>query len=36
MQNAIEPGVPYRIQAEHCLHCGRCAEYCPVKAIRRL
>lgn len=35
-QNAIEPGVPYRIQAEHCLHCGRCAEYCPVKAIRRL
>lgn len=29
----ITPGTPYEIDASHCLHCGYCAENCPVEAI---
>ena len=28
-----EPGEPYRIKQEHCLHCGNCYEVCPVRAV---
>ena len=28
-----EYGNPYKIQQEHCLHCGNCHEVCPVKAV---
>lgn len=34
-QRCIEEGKPYRIQQNHCLHCGSCYENCPVKAIVR-
>ena len=28
-QGCIDDGEPYRIQPEHCLHCGNCFENCP-------
>lgn len=33
-QRCIEPGAPYRIQQEHCLHCGNCRAICPVGAVK--
>jgi uncharacterized Fe-S center protein len=30
---AICEGDPYRIDAGHCLECGRCVEFCPENAI---
>lgn len=35
LQQCIEPGTPYSITQEHCLHCGLCFENCPVLAIER-
>ena len=32
-QQCICTGSPYQIAQEHCLHCGLCAETCPVHAI---
>ena len=32
-QRCIEPGRPYRIAPEHCLHCGACAAVCPAGAV---
>ncbi len=29
----VKDGIPYKIQQEHCLHCGLCFENCPVSAI---
>ena len=34
-QRCIEPGMPYRIQQEHCLHCGNCQVVCPVQAAEK-
>lgn len=34
-QQCIEAGAPYRIQQEHCLHCGNCYTVCPVHAVER-
>ncbi|MCB6346809.1 4Fe-4S binding protein [Enterocloster lavalensis] len=34
-QNCIDSSrTPYKIQAEHCLHCGNCVEICPRGAAR--
>ncbi|MCI8329631.1 MAG: 4Fe-4S binding protein [Oscillibacter sp.] len=27
--------MPYRIQQEHCLHCGNCQVVCPVQAAEK-
>ena len=35
-QKCIVPGDTYRIEASHCLHCGACAQVCPVGAVERL
>lgn len=35
-QHCIEKGAPYKIQQNHCLHCGICFELCPVKAIENV
>ena len=35
-QRCIKPGEPFKIAAEHCLHCGACFEGCTVKAVERL
>ena len=32
-QRCIEPGRPYRIAPEHCLHCGACAAVCSAGAV---
>lgn len=32
-QRCIEEGAPYKIEQEHCLHCGSCFENCSVGAI---
>lgn len=32
-QRCIEPGTPYQIRQEHCLHCGSCQAVCPVQAV---
>ena len=34
-QRCIEPGTPYQIRQEHCLHCGNCHTVCPVQAVER-
>ena len=34
-QAVIVPGKPYRIQEEHCLHCGNCQERCTVNAVKK-
>ncbi|HCT90340.1 MAG TPA: pyridoxamine 5'-phosphate oxidase, partial [Lachnospiraceae bacterium] len=34
-QRCIEPGTPYQIQQEHCLHCGNCHTVCPVRAVEK-
>ena len=35
-QRCIEPGAPYRIQREHCLHCANCRAVCPVGAVKEV
>ena len=35
-QNCIDISVcPVKIKQEHCLHCGKCMEVCPLQAIER-
>ena len=34
-QRCIQPGEPFVIAQEHCLHCGNCYENCSVQAIRK-
>ena len=34
-QQCIQSGSPFAISQEHCLHCGLCAESCPVQAVRK-
>lgn len=34
-QQCIIEETPYKIKQNHCLHCGRCFEDCPVQAIRK-
>jgi uncharacterized pyridoxamine 5'-phosphate oxidase family protein len=34
-QGVISQGTPFVIDSLHCLHCGNCAENCPVRAIER-
>ena len=34
-EDCIEPGEPFRIQQEHCLRCGLCAEVCPKRTIKK-
>ena len=34
-QQCIESGSPYKIHQSNCLHCGLCAEVCPVQATEK-
>ena len=27
--------IPFRIEQEHCLHCGNCMKVCPVGAMQK-
>ena len=34
-QRCIEPGTPYCLQQNHCLHGGNCYEVCPAQAVAK-